>query len=197
MNDCIIGEHSGAHFIDLLTKCISTYIICRLSKLTSEKLTSSNPNVTDLADPDRPTKLGEVSSELYDNEWTDAFEALLSGGRNERFSIRILLETFLVQYIGLYLFIYLYSHMFHFIYLFIYLFVYMFHYYTPHSNCVCVCVCAGVAWLVVRVFEGVGRGVGGAGVVITLQNMGYLISIAYCHFLFIYVRCCLNTWAVT
>ena len=73
----------------------------------------------------------------------------------------------------------------------------MFHYYIPHSNCVCVCVCAGVAWLVVGVLEGVGRGVGGAGVVITLQNMGYLISIAYCHFLFIYVRCCLNTWAVT
>jgi len=33
-----------------------------------------NPNIVDLSDKHRPTKLAEVFSEIYDNEWTDAFE---------------------------------------------------------------------------------------------------------------------------
>ncbi|XP_052279972.1 putative leucine-rich repeat-containing protein DDB_G0290503 isoform X1 [Dreissena polymorpha] len=48
----------------------------RLSKLASASLTHNNPNIADLSDPNRPTKLAEAFSELYDNEWTDAFEKL-------------------------------------------------------------------------------------------------------------------------
>jgi len=33
-----------------------------------------NPNIVDLSDKNRPTKLAEVFGEIYDNEWTDAFE---------------------------------------------------------------------------------------------------------------------------
>ncbi|XP_052263568.1 uncharacterized protein LOC127866794 isoform X4 [Dreissena polymorpha] len=48
----------------------------RLSKLASASLTHNNPNIADLSDPNRPTKLSEAFSELYDNEWTDAFEGI-------------------------------------------------------------------------------------------------------------------------
>ena len=33
-----------------------------------------NPNIVDLSDNNRPTKLAEVFGEIYDNEWTDASE---------------------------------------------------------------------------------------------------------------------------
>jgi len=45
----------------------------------SDKLTDNNPNITDLSDLHRPTKLAERYSELYDNLWTDAFEILDRG----------------------------------------------------------------------------------------------------------------------
>lgn len=92
---------------NLTLKCASLYeelkriekerseVLLRLSKLTSETLTSNNPNVADLADPHRPTKLGEMFSELYDNEWTDAFEVLQAAGKGERRSIQILFESFM------------------------------------------------------------------------------------------------------
>ena len=65
--------------------------------MTGDKLRTDNPNVADLSDPNRPTKLGEMISELYDNEWTDAFEELQRNGRSERASIGTLLETFKVN----------------------------------------------------------------------------------------------------
>ncbi|KAL3878477.1 hypothetical protein ACJMK2_030822 [Sinanodonta woodiana] len=49
----------------------------RFSEIASSKL-SENPNITDLSDPRRPTKLAEEFSELYDNEWSDAYEELES-----------------------------------------------------------------------------------------------------------------------
>ncbi|XP_052794368.1 uncharacterized protein LOC128227668 [Mya arenaria] len=58
-------------------------LVLRLSKLAGEKLTKDNPNITDLSDPNRPTKLGEIYSELYDNEWTDAYEGLTIEGYEE------------------------------------------------------------------------------------------------------------------
>ncbi|XP_052794309.1 uncharacterized protein LOC128227634 isoform X2 [Mya arenaria] len=48
----------------------------RLSKLMGEKLTDKNPNIADLSDKNRPTKLAERYSELYDSQWTDAFDCL-------------------------------------------------------------------------------------------------------------------------
>ena len=42
----------------------------------SNKLTDNNPNIADLSDENRPTKLVEKLSELYDNEWTNAYGVL-------------------------------------------------------------------------------------------------------------------------
>ena len=39
-------------------------------------LRAGNPNIAELSDPYRPTKVAEAFKELYDNEWTDAFEEL-------------------------------------------------------------------------------------------------------------------------
>lgn len=38
-----------------------------------DKLRKNNPAITNLNDPNRPMKLGDQFSELYENEWTDAF----------------------------------------------------------------------------------------------------------------------------
>ncbi|XP_060601848.1 uncharacterized protein LOC132755070 [Ruditapes philippinarum] len=54
---------------------------------------SKNPAIFDLSDPNRPTKLAEYYSELYDNEWTDAFEALKTAGYDEITAIEILRLT--------------------------------------------------------------------------------------------------------
>lgn len=48
----------------------------RLSGILSNRLKDGNPDICDLSDPSRATKLAEISKELYDNEWTDAFEYL-------------------------------------------------------------------------------------------------------------------------
>lgn len=69
----------------LFSVIILTYIILfysfyfknfRLSELVSVRLRDNNPNITDLGDKYRPTKLAEMFSELYDNEWTDAFSLM-------------------------------------------------------------------------------------------------------------------------
>ncbi|XP_062613095.1 uncharacterized protein LOC134274866 [Saccostrea cucullata] len=48
----------------------------RLSKFASQQLTAGNPNIADLSDKHRPTKIGELYSELYDNEWSEVFEVI-------------------------------------------------------------------------------------------------------------------------
>ena len=51
-----------------------------------------NPNIEDLSDINRPTKISEQYSELYDNEWTDAFSYLTEQeGLDEKRAIQILL----------------------------------------------------------------------------------------------------------
>lgn len=44
--------------------------------MAGRRLTDNNPDITDLSDTNRPTKLAERYSELYDNEWTEAFSHL-------------------------------------------------------------------------------------------------------------------------
>lgn len=68
-----------------------------MSKVVGEKLTRDNPNITDLNDQNRPTKLGEMYGELYDNEWSDAFEALTETGHSGNESIATLRQTLLVR----------------------------------------------------------------------------------------------------
>ncbi|XP_052214323.1 paramyosin-like [Dreissena polymorpha] len=62
----------------------------RLSKLMGQRLTDNNPNITDLSDKNRPTKLAERYSELYDNEWADAFEDLNAIYNDEQKTIAML-----------------------------------------------------------------------------------------------------------
>ncbi|KAL3878451.1 hypothetical protein ACJMK2_030801 [Sinanodonta woodiana] len=61
--------------------------LLRLSSMASSKLRDNNPNIADLSDPNRPTKLSEQFSELYDNEWTDAFDELekLLGDKEDKY----------------------------------------------------------------------------------------------------------------
>ncbi|XP_053399154.1 uncharacterized protein LOC123556779 isoform X2 [Mercenaria mercenaria] len=69
----------------------------RLSSMASSKLRDNNPNITDLSDQNRPTKIAERLSELYDNQWTDAFDAL-EGSMPERQIIQTLLDILLKVY---------------------------------------------------------------------------------------------------
>lgn len=48
----------------------------RLSAVAANRLRDNNPGIADLSDPNRPIKLGEKASEIYDNQWTDALENL-------------------------------------------------------------------------------------------------------------------------
>ena len=48
-----------------------------------QKLTDANPNIADLSDWNRPTKLAERFIDLYDNQWTDAFEEIDNGDENQ------------------------------------------------------------------------------------------------------------------
>ena len=48
----------------------------RLSENMAVQLTDGNPDITDLSDENRPGKLNERLSELYDNQYTAAQEIL-------------------------------------------------------------------------------------------------------------------------
>lgn len=48
----------------------------RLSKVCGEKMSADNPDLADLSDPYRPTRLAESFTQLYDDQWTQAFEDL-------------------------------------------------------------------------------------------------------------------------
>ncbi|XP_056011830.1 RB1-inducible coiled-coil protein 1-like isoform X2 [Ostrea edulis] len=68
-------------------------LLKRFSEVAGAKLTHDNPNITDLSDPNRPIKIGEQYSELYDNAWTDAFEKLTGESKkSDRESTQILLD---------------------------------------------------------------------------------------------------------
>lgn len=69
----------------------------RLSKAVGDKLTNNNPNIADLSDKNRPTKLAEKYSELYDNQWTDAYEVIERYLGTEEDIIRVLLEILMVK----------------------------------------------------------------------------------------------------
>ncbi|XP_053389972.1 uncharacterized protein LOC128552918 [Mercenaria mercenaria] len=65
----------------------------RLSKVVGANIMNDNPNITDLSDENRPTKLSEKFSELYDNEWTDAFEEAEDELQSEEKGIAYLYKT--------------------------------------------------------------------------------------------------------
>ncbi|XP_052791689.1 uncharacterized protein LOC128225830 [Mya arenaria] len=73
--------------------------LTRLSELMSVKLRDNNPNIADLNDPFRPTKLAEMFSELYDNEWTALYTVLEDSSKfKDRHMINFLLDVFMVSF---------------------------------------------------------------------------------------------------
>lgn len=64
----------------------------RLSQAASRSLMHNNPNIADLSDKNRPTKVGERFEQLFDNEWSDAHETLKST-HSEREIYVILIEV--------------------------------------------------------------------------------------------------------
>ncbi|KAK3580460.1 hypothetical protein CHS0354_035502 [Potamilus streckersoni] len=68
-------------------------LLNRLSEIGAMKMTDNNPNVTDLSDANRPEKLVEQFSELYDNEWTGAYLHLTkTEGKTIERSVKLLLQ---------------------------------------------------------------------------------------------------------
>ena len=59
-----------------------------------------NPDIADLSDDNRPTKIAERFSQLYDDQWTDAYDDLMKDGQTERDVIRILLNIVHVRING-------------------------------------------------------------------------------------------------
>lgn len=62
-------------------------LLTRLSEVAGLRLCDNNPNIQDLSDTKRPTKIVEAFGELYDNEWTNALEDLLKTQLLEREAI--------------------------------------------------------------------------------------------------------------
>lgn len=69
----------------------------RLSELAGRKLLDNNPNIADLSTEIRPTKIGENFMQVYDNEWTDAFEELAQNGQDDKQCIDTLLKILKVN----------------------------------------------------------------------------------------------------
>lgn len=67
--------------------------------MVSAKLRDNNPHIADLNDTNRPTKLAEMFSELYDNEWTNAF-AIMENRLSDRHIIGVLLDIIMVLLIA-------------------------------------------------------------------------------------------------
>lgn len=72
----MISLQSQWFFVSFFTMFFVCVFVQRLSKFASQQLTAGNPNIADLSDKHRPTKIGEFYSELYDNEWSEAFEVI-------------------------------------------------------------------------------------------------------------------------
>lgn len=90
--------------ICLCIPMITVSIRYRLSKVAGEKLMDGNPNITDLSDVNRPTNLAEQFRELYDNEWTCAYEELqkTSGMKAEEEIVKKLGKILKVRIISFY-----------------------------------------------------------------------------------------------
>ncbi|KAK3100475.1 hypothetical protein FSP39_020631 [Pinctada imbricata] len=75
-------------------------LLTRLSEVAGAKLTEGNTEITDLSDPNRPTKIGERFREIYDNEWTEALEELTSKcvGITDRIAVEFLLNVMMKSF---------------------------------------------------------------------------------------------------
>ncbi|KAL3879247.1 hypothetical protein ACJMK2_031552 [Sinanodonta woodiana] len=74
-------------------------LLHRLSSQAAAGMTHNNLYITDLSDKNRPTKISERYSELYDNQWTDAFELLHTNHHlSEIEAIEVLLDVLSVSF---------------------------------------------------------------------------------------------------
>lgn len=67
-------------------------LMTRLSATTAAKVLDNNPNISDLSDPNRPQKLGERFMSLYENQWSEASDALEKLGKSEQEIVDTLLD---------------------------------------------------------------------------------------------------------
>ncbi|XP_061188316.1 uncharacterized protein LOC133196438 [Saccostrea echinata] len=76
------GSSQSTHGLITMKQQLSSFekqrqdILNKISEVAGARLKSNNPAIADLSDQNRPSKLAEKFSELYDNEWTDAAEEL-------------------------------------------------------------------------------------------------------------------------
>lgn len=95
-------KESAIHKVEVLTDMYNDEkrekedALQRLSKIMSDRLTDGNPNIANLNDVKRPTKLAEELSELYDNEWTGAFESIQKG--EDKKKIGLLLQILEISF---------------------------------------------------------------------------------------------------
>lgn len=64
-------------------------------------MTTNNPDIADLSNDNRPTKLAEKFSQLYDDAWTDSLEELteVEATLDETVAIRFLLRIVMVLFL--------------------------------------------------------------------------------------------------
>ena len=72
----MLNAFQNSVMVQKWTKMTTNLFDYRISELSSRLLKSGNSDVTELSDPNRPMKLAEELNGCYDNEWTDAYEAL-------------------------------------------------------------------------------------------------------------------------
>lgn len=76
-------------------KLQSLFAFFKLSRVADVHLSDNNPDISDLSDSDRPQKLNEKISNLYDKEWTDAIE-IMETDQGEQPAIGIILNIVMV-----------------------------------------------------------------------------------------------------
>lgn len=74
-------------------KALRIIAFFKLSRVADVHLSDNNPDISDLSDSDRPQKLNEKMSDLYDKEW--AIE-ILETDQSEQTAIAILLNIVMV-----------------------------------------------------------------------------------------------------
>ncbi|XP_062578560.1 uncharacterized protein LOC134240489 isoform X2 [Saccostrea cucullata] len=98
-NDCSALKHQLAVERTKVSELTNKYqdllkekekLLTRLSEVAGSKLTSNNPAITDLSDENRPLKLAEKFSQLYDDDWTDSLEEITSFEVDEKAAISFL-----------------------------------------------------------------------------------------------------------
>lgn len=69
----------------------------RLSEMMGKQMKNNNPVITDLNDPDRPLRIVEKFSNVFENEWTDTIDEIELVTGNEIAAIKILRSVVIVS----------------------------------------------------------------------------------------------------